>query len=385
MRIFFKILLIISFILSILSIFLGYSNIVLVSIIYFTFHFLLLSLLKLNTNLKVLSTSILFSLILLEIGLNIFIKQEHFNYFNPLKKNNIKEVIIKLFYDIDDIHFHNSTPNTEFKYFSVGEFSYTHFYNSLGFREREIKPVLTENKYSILCLGDSFTEGAGAPADSTWSKILEKQDKKNNILTISAGSISCDPLYDLYKLESKLYKYYQPKHVMLTVNKTDILDIIENGGFNRFDDKNHLVKLDAPWWSFFYTFSPLSRYCFNTFLNWNENGPNEETEKKEMESMQILKETILKFKNHALINNYRFSLILIPLRNDIDKKDTFTKILADFAFENNIESLDFQDYINKRNLKYNSLYWGKDSHLNSKGYALLGEEVYKQFILKEIK
>jgi hypothetical protein len=53
---------------------------------------------------------------------------------------------------------------------------FTHFrtINSLGLTGPE--PVLAKarGEYRILVLGDSFTEGVGAPADSTWARVVER-------------------------------------------------------------------------------------------------------------------------------------------------------------------------------------------------------------------
>lgn len=53
-------------------------------------------------------------------------------------------------------------------------------YNSRGFRDAEW-PESTELVNSIWCVGDSFTEGLGAPYNHTWPVMLKSVSKKNTI------------------------------------------------------------------------------------------------------------------------------------------------------------------------------------------------------------
>ncbi len=70
--------------------------------------------------------------------------------------------------------FHTWPPNDEHEYHAPGEFRYTRMSNNLGLSEENIPEVKPANEFRIIGLGDSFTEGVGAPYDSTWVKQLEK-------------------------------------------------------------------------------------------------------------------------------------------------------------------------------------------------------------------
>jgi hypothetical protein len=77
--------------------------------------------------------------------------------------------------------------------------------NSLGFKDRLIRKVaLNSNKYRILFVGDSFTEGAGYPYDETFVGIFDNFLGNNQYEVLNAGVRSYSP---------KLY-YFKLKHLI---------------------------------------------------------------------------------------------------------------------------------------------------------------------------
>jgi hypothetical protein len=250
----------------------------------------------------------------------------------------------------------------------------------LGLREEEPSFLIESNKSTVLGLGDSFTEGAGAPKDSTWLASLQRFGKQHQLKAINGGSISSDILFEYYKLDTKLYDLYQPKQVILSINKTDISDFNENGGLNRYQNPDRFVELDSPWWSFFYTFSPGSRYFFHEALNWDNFGSPENSIKKEQKSILAINQTLLKFQKHATKNNYDFYLIIIPLIEEFENETLELKHLDQFCKKHKINSFNLYNYMIENRIDYHEYYWMKDGHLNPAGYELLGELVYQQFI-----
>ena len=57
-------------------------------------------------------------------------------------------------------------------------------YNSRGFRDAEWPNDIDQLKHAIWCVGDSFTEGMGSPAEHAWPYLLHKQ---TNIRTINVS------------------------------------------------------------------------------------------------------------------------------------------------------------------------------------------------------
>jgi hypothetical protein len=83
-------------------------------------------------------------------------------------------------------------PNKEFEN-SQKEFT-THFIaNNEGLNDKFIRPQKDKNR--IIIIGDSFTEGKGAPNDSSYPRILEHllwANKDSNIQVVNAGIAGSD-------------------------------------------------------------------------------------------------------------------------------------------------------------------------------------------------
>ena len=92
-------------------------------------------------------------------------------------------------------------PNSKVNY-NKTEFDHVREINSLGIPEKEIPFEKEKSEFRILALGDSFTEGDGAPYDETWVKGVEVAlankvpDQKGNTFARSL------PDEDQYRLES---------------------------------------------------------------------------------------------------------------------------------------------------------------------------------------
>ncbi|MBK7147463.1 MAG: hypothetical protein IPH78_01265 [Bacteroidetes bacterium] len=132
------------------------------------------------------------------------------------------------------------------------EFSFSHRFSSLGLNNPEIGLQKKKNTYRTLVLGDSFTEGAGAPSDSSWGRILEKLRNQTadtvNHEVINAGISGSDVFFSYVLLRDKLM-LYQPDEIIYLMNASDILDIQLRGGMERFaPDSTVQWRVQNPWW-----------------------------------------------------------------------------------------------------------------------------------------
>ncbi|MDY6824966.1 MAG: hypothetical protein SWH68_14400 [Thermodesulfobacteriota bacterium] len=67
--------------------------------------------------------------------------------------------------------------------------------NSLGFRDASPRTVpLSTNKYRIVFMGDSFTEGIGLPYEKTFPGIVDQRLRKYNVSVLNAGVVSYSPI-----------------------------------------------------------------------------------------------------------------------------------------------------------------------------------------------
>ncbi len=151
------------------------------------------------------------------------------------------------------------TPNSSFE-FDNRDFKYPYKINSLGFRGEEIQTDVPDSVNHIIVLGDSFAEGAGAPADSSWPELLQIFLDSAGILNevTNAGISGSDPFFEYVFYRDKL-KSVHPDYLIVSINSTDIQDYILRGGFERFHDDSSTHYRKGPWYEFLYINSHLVR------------------------------------------------------------------------------------------------------------------------------
>jgi lysophospholipase L1-like esterase len=158
-------------------------------------------------------------------------------------------------------HYLTHEPQSQF-ILDHRDFKYEHATNELGFREVSMDSFFTQcaHSYKILALGDSYTEGVGAPEDSSWVKLLEKKMKSQNqdVCCFNAGISGSDPFFQYMLLRDKL-NHLNFDLIVVAVNSTDIHDYIFRGGMERFRENGTTVGRRGPRYEFLYQYSYLFR------------------------------------------------------------------------------------------------------------------------------
>jgi len=129
------------------------------------------------------------------------------------------------------------------------EFNYEIRTNSLGFRDIEHPLAKATGECRILAIGDSFTEGQGAPFDQTWLSVLGRnlnRPESTHQFTMMVGGVAAsDPFYAYRILVDKLLAY-QPDLVMMAVHRNDVIDAIIRGGEERFLPNGRVKGVEIP-------------------------------------------------------------------------------------------------------------------------------------------
>ena len=132
--------------------------------------------------------------------------------------------------------YHLRFPNDVSSY-GEPEFDYGLRTNSLGIRDIEHPVEKPDDELRIVGLGDSFTEGQGAEYEDGYLKVLERnlnrELKRGHVRVIVGGVAGSDPFYCFKLLKDKLL-VYDPDLVTLTVNTTDVMDVVVRGETNDF-------------------------------------------------------------------------------------------------------------------------------------------------------
>jgi len=263
--------------------------------------------------------------------------------------------------------FHTWGKESNMHHLVTEEFDYIRKTNKLGYCDKE----WTKNnnaKIRILCSGDSFTEGDGAPTDSCYPTLLQKlldETYPNKYEVMNAGTCGSDPFYNYKSFSALLYKY-NPKLILQTISTHDILvDYSIRGGLERF--QSDIVKYTkAPFWEPLYAISYGSRIFFNLFGFNCEDAPKLKSIQKMHNDFTSL---FNQYTKEAHRNQCELAICILPMKHEfVDEKYDI-----DMSFLNGNNTFDllsiYKDslHINKNN--YQNYYWQKDGHHNSKGYA----------------
>lgn len=266
-------------------------------------------------------------------------------------------------------------------YSSKIEFNYEHKYNEYGFRELSFSNYRNKPN-NIVVLGDSYTEGVGAPFDSTGIMSIQNHLSNNGFKynVINCGVSGSDLIY-AYKLLDTLYKTLRPKVILYNLDYSDIDDIIFRGGQERF--KNVIRK--AYWWEFIYSFS----FIFRNFANGQNINPNNKEQSDYEFAWNTIQNTLNDFNNFCIKNNIIFVTILTPGPSEIyhlnqqfqlntNWNGNLKYVLEYNKKENNIKYIDTQEKIYNiinADTNFYKYYYELDYHFRPLGYWHWGKIV----------
>lgn len=264
------------------------------------------------------------------------------------------------------------------------EYRYIRQANTLGFSDMEWPVAKKIGEKRILALGDSFTEGDGAPYDSSYVALLRAilLSEDSSFYVMNAGTSGSDPFNNFINYRDRLASY-QPDVIIQTLSSGDLnTDIIIRGGMERFRPDGKVCYKKAPFWEPIYAVSNLSRLAFSA-MGYNEllmkaNAVSEQ--KRQLDSL-----TVGLFKQYAAraqANNCRLLIILQPFRDEVDQgryQYDLSAIRDALTNTGNIEIYDllpfYTAYGRDHHRSIHDYYWPKDGHHNSAGYRMMAEGI----------
>lgn len=274
-------------------------------------------------------------------------------------------------------------PNSEFEYHSSG-FSYPYKINSIGLREREAFLSDTPAR-RIICIGDSYTEGVGAPYDSTYPRCLERLLKASghDVEIYNAGRAGSDPFYEYMLYRDKLV-HLKANYLIVQINQSDINDYIYRGGFERFKKNGGTEYNKAPRYLSAYEHSYIARFFFNTFPCQMRNdmffSEDDFRDKYTPQAMGAIAVAIDSFA--ALAGRHQCTLLVVsmPIASDVayDSPDNSLYEKEFALLEKRLDSSGIMNInlwpslkkkINENNIS--TISWIVDAHYNSTGYSMV--------------
>ena len=290
-----------------------------------------------------------------------------------------------MFGQTKDSWFHTWPPNETIAY-GGDEFTYQNHYNDLGHRDIDFKDFKQDTSASkYVFLGDSFTEGDGAPWDSTWVKAFEKNIRlqlDSNVLAYNAGVCGSDIYFNYIMLKENLLES-KPKVVFECVNNTDVSDVYYHGGLERFQEDGTMKSRDALLWEPLYKYSHVFRMFILIFTPYNSGLANEITlDREEQKIVEKMAEQIKLTHQLCAENNIEYYLVYMPVSycEEQFEPSAFDSLPA--LLENKVPVLDIfpcmfttLDCDNKY-----AYFWEKNGHYNGRGYGLMGDCIFEEYL-----
>lgn len=262
------------------------------------------------------------------------------------------------------------------------EYKYWRPTNKWGLPDVEWRLKKNLNEKRIMALGDSFTEGDGAPDDSDYVALLAQKlnSTGSSYYLMNAGVLGSDPFFNYIQLKNQLLPY-KPDLVLQTLSSHDITaDIKMRGGMERFQKNGTLKFTSAPWWEPVYAVSYISRLFFKA-LGYNELLKKEkltEAEKEKLNRQTI--ELLRQYKAMCDKNGIRLIILLRPDKYEI-VQNRFQYDFKPILENSDIEVINmlplYQAYMEKRSTTSEDYFWKIDGHHNSKGYQMMADVLFE--------
>jgi lysophospholipase L1-like esterase len=234
-----------------------------------------------------------------------------------------------------------------------------------------------KNEKRVLCVGDSFTEGVGAPADSCYVSILRTL-LDSNYTVMNAGISGDDPCVNYVNYRDRLTSF-KPDIIVQTLSSNDLnTDIATKGGMERFKADGIVQLASAPWWEPLFAISYVSRTFFHA-LGYNElllRVPFSKSIADELNQKAIV--TFAAYAALAQKHNTLLLVILQPNQGEVYKGKfdydiyPIAEKLKEFS---NVRVYDlrtfYMQWFSKNMDAIKPCYWPQDGHHNAKGYAVM--------------
>jgi lysophospholipase L1-like esterase len=260
------------------------------------------------------------------------------------------------------------------------EFHFIRTINSNGYSDTEWTVAKKPNEFRILCLGDSFTEGDGAHADSSYVSFLRRklQTGPCPITVMNAGKCGSDPFFNFVNYRDLLLQF-NPNLIIQTVSRHDMTDdIVLRGGMERFGDDYSLSfqKKSGPIVEFFYAISYTGRIFFKA-LGYNELLIN--TKSFSLDLPEVETATADLFEEYADLadqNGAHILIVFLPNKFEVKTEypDYFLSLMEDIT-KMKVSTCDLRSFYLDRTENIDSYYWIDNGHHNAHGYELMSEGI----------
>lgn len=277
-------------------------------------------------------------------------------------------------------YYHTNYPHVT-KSLSTPEYSFARSYNSLGYSGADWDTAKPAHVRRIFTLGDSFTEGDGAAADSSYPALLEDILLQNGraVEVMNAGLCGSDPVFS-YKTIADRLLVFLPDVVVVTVHENDIYyDLPIRGGLERFVNDSILHYKPAPAWEPLYALSYLSRLGFH-LLDKNLSVPVADKARPahNRATAQLLTDLFSRLDSLGGVHGFEVVVVQLPLHKEIETPPymfDFAQWQKTIAPLPHVSVLDlypcYAATVAKDQKPLSAYFWKNDGHHNATGYRMM--------------
>lgn len=185
----------------------------------------------------------------------------------------------KSFRTNSSIYHHDLAKNRSVSHYEDG-MPVSIFINSLGFRDSHVRDVaLISDKYRILFIGDSFTEGVGVNYEDTFVGIIDSELSKNGVEVLNAAVSSYCPVIYWRKLKYLIEEIgLKVNEVVVFLDLSDINDEATNFYLNeegnvicndegKPGNSSDTIQENLPWYKSFLKYNTILVYTISNFIN----------------------------------------------------------------------------------------------------------------------
>ncbi|MBI2454282.1 MAG: SGNH/GDSL hydrolase family protein [Parcubacteria group bacterium] len=335
-----------------------------------------------------------FSLIVLEIGLQLFYQPPPAGWYGYPPGLYIPDDVTGSKYRPG---FKGYFPNAPYNKIEIA-------INSKGLRDLEHDYQKPAGVTRILGLGDSVTFGSGVSFEDTYLRQLEKKlgeaGYKIEVVKTGVNGYDFDQEYAYYLNEG--YRY-DPDLVILGIVLNDIRPVTAQMIREHKEYQEQLLKAGDKKSTTKATLSQhVSRYCrlcglaLAVLENWESKVQRQEYNleyfnhsltREWRTNYSRYEEKILQLFFQLSNENRKLVLVIFPYLEQLKHSYGLTRMPQDLILEtaktNNIMVVDLMPYLDR--LDYKDLFLGGDSmHLNSDGYAIVAQALYDELVKRAI-
>ena len=275
------------------------------------------------------------------------------------------------------------------------EFHYPYSINRYGIRERDFEKNKKDSAIRIFVTGDSFSEGQGAPYDSTWPHLLARYLAVDgiNAEVLNTGVAGSDPIYN-YVMHRDILKGCKADYIVVSINSTDFTDYLMRGGFERFHNDGTAHFRKGPWYEPIYHRSYFARGMIERLCGFPFRGVfsnEQELFANADEAVSCYSAVVDSFINLTRKDSTRIIVLLYSTPSDIRfRSNEITKFRQSFMAlqqqltQKNVACINIWDDLAKQlsDKDYLQYTYQNDWHFKPYGYDLMARSVEKNLLDK---